>query len=254
MMLFESLRQYHDAVYVLTIPSARDRHENVVRELGEDNFEFVFGVDKNDASIGQFIEDGVYDNRMARETDRSSKPMTLGHICCSLGHRMIYEKFLESDAERCLIFEDDVVVNDVDERTVSKIVEHAPVDAELIYWGWEGGGYRPLHGHLKQVLYHVQHSLGLLKYNHTMIRNLFARPYDEYFDIAGKHFLAHAYTVNRRGAEVLLKWATPIIMNADNALRYAIMNGELSAYISKTRLFDQRSSNAADPMQTMTAT
>jgi glycosyl transferase, family 25 len=252
-MLQESLKAIHDHVYVLTIRSATDRHENALRQLGEGNFEFVYGVDKSDVSMPEFEAAGIYDEKLARRTDRRNKPMTLGHICCSLGHRMIYEKFLASGGERCLIFEDDVVSLDVDAAEVGPAVAAIPSDADLIYWGWKGGGYRPMFGAAKQALYHVQHSLGFLRYDHVMIENLYARPCNEHFDRAGKHFLAHAYTINRKAAEVLIKWNTPIKLNGDNALLYAVLNGDVTAYIARKPIFGQRSANPSDSMQTMTA-
>lgn len=252
-MLSPALKSFHDAVYVLTIPSAVERQEDVKRQLGEQDVEFVFGVDKNDVSKEEFVEKGIYDEAIAKKTDRRNKSMTLGHICCSLGHRMVYEKFLSSDAERALIFEDDVVVNDVPESVVANAVANIPPDSELIYWGWRGGGYSPWFGPAKQALYHLQHAFGLERYDHTMIRNLYSRPHNECFDIAGKHFLAHSYTVTRRAAEVLIKWNTPIKLNADNALMYAILSVDVKAYLSTNQIFGQRSADPTDPLKPLTA-
>lgn len=251
-MLSPSLRSAFDRRYVLTIRSAADRHANVHEQLGDGNFELVYGVDRSDVTMEGFVADGTYDEMLARKTDRRNKPMTLGHICCSLGHRMIYETFLATDAERCLIFEDDVVVNDVPEETVEAMLSAMPADAELIYWGWEGGGYRPRLGRVKQMLYHAYHALGFLRYDHTMIRNLYARPFNEYFDIAGKHFMTHAYSVTRSAAESLIRLQTPIKLNADNALMYAVLSGEIRAYVAQPKLFDQRSADSSDPMTTLT--
>ncbi|MBX3291441.1 MAG: glycosyltransferase family 25 protein [Acidobacteria bacterium] len=252
-MLFPALREFHDAVYVLTIESAVERQKNTTEQLGEGNFEFVFGVDKRDVSKEELLGKGIYDEETAVETDRSGRAMTVGHVCCSLGHRMIYERFLDTAATRCLVFEDDVIVNDVSEQLIDSIVRNIPADAEFIYWGWDAGGLRPAFGTVKQAVYHVSHSMGFLKYNHTMIRNLYDRPYNEHFHVSGKHLLGHAYTITRPAAEALIRWNTPIILNADNALMYAVMNGDVRAYVSRTKLFDQRSASSSDPMQTLTA-
>ena len=253
-MLSPALKNFHDRVYVLTIPSATERQANVIEQLGDGNFEFVFGVDKNEVSKEELTLKGIYDESIAMRTDRRSKPMTLGHICCSLGHRMVYEAFLSTDAQTALIFEDDVVVNEVPENTVENAIANVPADAELIYWGWQGGGYRPWFGAAKQTLYHIQHSIGLERYDHTMIKNLYSRPFNEYFDIAGKHFLAHSYTVTRRAAEALIKWNTPIRLNGDNALMYAVLSGDVKGYLSKNQIFGQRSANPNDPLKPLTAT
>jgi len=252
-MLSPVLKKFHDRVYVVTIESATDRHQNVAGQLGDGNFEYVHSVDKRDVTIEQFVADGTYDEQIARRTDRRNKAMTLGHICCSIGHRRVYETFLSTDAECALIFEDDVTSCNVPEPEIAAMVASVPHDADLVYWGWAGGGYAPWYGVLKQSLYHVQHALGLERYNHTMIGNLYSRPYNDHFDRAGKHFLAHAYTINRKAAEALIRLNTPIQLNGDNALLYAVLNGDIMGYIARKRLFGQRSADKSDPMQTLTS-
>ena len=252
-MLWPALKNIHDAVFVLSAPGFEDRQASVAQQLGTQNFEFVTGVNKSETSKKKLAAGGIYDETRAIELDRSSKPMSVGHICCSLGHRMIYERVVELGLERVLIFEDDAVINAVEDSTIERIVADIPDDAELIYWGWVGGGYRPLFGGMKQALYHLQHSLGVLKYDHTMIRNLYGRPYNEHFDGAGKRFLTHAYSVTRSACEKLIEQNTPIALNADNALMYAILGGKVRAYVSKLKLFGQRSLDLSDPLQTATA-
>ena len=252
-MLSRSLKKFHDAVFVITAPGFNDRQENARRELGEGNFEFIYGINKSTTSKVQLLSQGVYDEERAIALDRSGKPMSLGHICCSIGHRNVYQHIVENGIERALVFEDDVVANEVDETEVERIFKSFPADAELIYWGWKGGGYKPLFGSIKQALYHVQHAMGILKYDHTMICNLYAEPYNEYFDTAGKRLLGHAYTLTRSGAEQLIELNTPVVLNADNALLYAVLQDKVKAYVSKIKLFGQRSNDIEDPLLTETA-
>jgi len=250
--IFKSLHDFHDQRYVLTTEKNLDRQENLKKELKGWNLELFFGVDKTTTSKDQFEKDGVYDEQKAIETDRSKKPMTLGHICCSLGHRLIYEKFLESNHERVLIFEDDVTVFSEAECVIEEFVDAIPEDAEMIYWGWEGEAKRPPWASVKQGLYHLQHSLGVLSYNHKMIDNLYPREFNDHFSLAGKHFCAHAYTLTRAGAQKLVDWQTPIILNADNAIMYAILNGDLKAYISHTQFFSQASLDENSNIESLT--
>ena len=252
-MLSPALKSFHDGVYVITAPGFEDRQLNARKELGDGNFEFIFSTHRDSTSKEELTANGIYDERRAIELDRSSKPMSLGHICCSIGHRNVYQQIVDNDIQRALIFEDDVVTNPVDESLIEMIVANVPPDAELIYWGWKDGGYKPFFGSIKQWLYHLQYSLGVLKYDHTMISNLYAEPYNEYFDTAGKRLLGHAYTITRSAAEKLIQLNTPIAFNADNALLYAVLQGKVRAYVSKTKLFGQRSNDIADPLLTATA-
>ena len=251
-MIHQALHDFHDHRYVLTTEKNTDRHESLEKELNGWDLELFFGVDKSTVTLEQLERDGLYSEEKARKTDRSGKPMTTGHVCCSLGHRLIYEKFLETDADRVMIFEDDVQSIAVPDEMLSSALESVPEDAEMIYWGWQGGETRPPHAAIKQGIYHIQHSLGLLRYNHTMIRNLYRRPYNEQFSLAGKHFCAHAYTLNRSGAQKLIDWQTPIILNADNAIMYAILNGDLRAYISHTQFFTQASLDESSSIASLT--
>lgn len=250
-MLWPALRELHDSVLVVTAEGFEDRHENVRRALGAANFEFVYGINKASTSINELKARRVYDESRAIELDRRDKPMTLGAICCSIGHRTAYEKFLATDGKRCLILEDDVRLGEFSDDQIGRIVADAPSDADLIYWGYSLGGRRPRSGILKQAFYHVIRSVGILKYDHTMIRNLYDRPYNEHFDIAGKHLLAHAYSVSRRGAETLINWNTPIALSADANLMYAAMKNDVRGYVSIEQIIDQRSIDPSDTMITL---
>ena len=252
-MLSPALKNFHDGVFVITAPGFEERQESARRELGEGNFEFIVGINRDSTSKEELTAQGLYDEARAIKLDRSSKPMSLGHVCCSIGHRNVYQHVVDNKIERALIFEDDVVLNPIEENEIEPIVSDIPGDAELIYWGWSGGGYRPAHATLKQALYHVQHAIGVLKYDHTMIKNLYAEPYNDHFDVAGKRLLGHSYTVTLSAAEKLLKLNTPIALNADNALLYAVLRGEVRAYNSKVKLFGQRTMDRSDPLLTATA-
>jgi glycosyl transferase, family 25 len=240
-MLFRSLHDCHDHRYVLTTGHNVVRQALLRDELPGWDVELFHGTDRRDVSMARLCAENVYDEAAAIAIDRSGRSMTTGAICCSLGHRMIHQAILQSTHQRVMIFEDDVRAIPAADAIVHELVQAIPDDAELIYWGWSGHAARPWFAPLKQSLYHVQHAVGLLSYNHTMIRNLYPRRYNQHFSGAGKQFCAHAYSLTRSGAEKLVRLQTPIIMNADNAMMHAILNGELKAYISLTRVFAQAS-------------
>lgn len=251
-MIPAALKNHHDKVYVVTYPSADERHRNAVTQLGEGNFEFIFGLNKDDTSIEELTRQGIYDEDRARNADPKDRAMTLGHICCSIGHRLAYQRMISDGCERALIFEDDVLVLPVDEGYIETALLNIPHDAEVIQWGWSGGRFRPPFGQLQQAIFHVKHVLGLYKFNHTMIRNTYMRPYNEYFHVASVNFLTHAYTVTRSAAEKLIELNTPIHLNSDHALIHAALSGITKSYVSATRLFEQRSIDPADPLESKT--
>jgi glycosyl transferase family 25 len=251
-MLSPALRSFHDKTYVLTIASSAERQENVRHQLGDRTFEFVYGVDKETVTKDELIEARVYDEELAKKVDPKDRIMTLGHICCALGHRMIYEKIVGSDCQRALVFEDDVVNLGVSEDVIETAISNLPPDWELIYWGWTGGRFKPVLGGLQQLIFHTKYKLGLYKFNHRMISNLYMRPYNEFFDVSSVNFLLHAYSITRSAAETLIRWNTPINLNSDHAAIHAVLERDIRAYVSKTQLFGQRSFDPGDPLESMT--
>ena len=253
-MLSPALKSFHDAVYVVTAESLTNRHENTVRELGEKNFEFVYGIDKNQVTKDDLASSGVYDEDLARRVDPKDRPMTLGHICCAFGHRNVYEKMLASGAQTALVFEDDVVDLGIPEGEVEAAISNIPTDWELIYWGWSGGRYKPMLGSLQQLVFHIRHKLGTYKFNHRMISNSYMKPYNNYFDRSSVNFLLHSYSIRLSAARALIRINTPINLNSDHAAIHAILLGDIRAYVAKNQLFSQRSFDRHDPLESLTQT
>ena len=252
-MTAKLLKSIHNHSYILTLPENTQRQNQIERFFSEIQPELFFGINKKDITKEKLILEKKYDEVRAIEIDRSGRDMTLGHICCSLGHRMIYQDMLDKGYEKVLVFEDDAIPLEVDPGIVEKMISMIPADADLIYWGWMGGEKIPPFSKIKKRIYKLQHSLGILTYNHLMIDNLYSQPYNEFFRKAGKHFCAHAYTINRQAAEKLIEWQTPVVLNADNALMYAVMNGDIKAYIATPKLFTQGSIEDRQNFECLTA-
>ncbi len=251
-MLSPALRSFHDKVYVLTTPDAAERQRGVVEQLGEGNFEFVYGPDKNQLSIDELIRSGAYDPVEAAGVDRVWPEMTLGHICCSIGHRNVYDRFRESGAERALIFEDDVVAYDINEKNIAAAVRRVPYDAEIIYWGWWLGRFRPWSRIAQQGIDEVRASLGLYHLTRQQVRSKWMRRYNRYFHTSAWNYLLHAYTITRSAADTMIEMNTPIIMNSDHVPIKAIESGRIRGYVAVTQLFWQRSHDTRDPEKSMT--
>ena len=251
-MIHAPLLDFHDKAYVVTYAAAEERQRGVSQQLGPGTFEFVYGVDKSEVTKEDLIADGTYDEELAIRVDPKGRAMTLGHICCSIGHQLAYKKMLADGCERALIFEDDVTTIPVNDETVRAMLANIPPDAECIQWGWNGGRFKPSRGGFQQAIFHAKYALGHYKLNHRMIRNLYMRTYNDYFHVASVNFLAHAYTVTRRAAEAFIRWNTPINLNADHVLIHAILAGDVRGYVPVTQLFGQRSIDALDPLESLT--
>lgn len=240
-MLNERLRSMHDRVLVLTLPGAADRQRHITEQLGEANFEFVYGIDKSTVSVEQMIAEGKYDDRLARKLSRHHTGLNIGQICCALGHLLIYRQIVERGYRRTLIFEDDATALDVGGPTVDAMIADVPDDAGLVYWGWSGGRYSPRFGNLQQAVFHVRRLLGMHEFTHRMIGNYYMRPFNEHFDVAASNYLAHAYSITLPAAGTLIKWNTPVTLPADYVLNRAILAGEVRGYVCRPLLFGQKS-------------
>ena len=150
---------------------------------------------------------------------------------------MIYKEMLANNHNRILIFEDDAVPDENRLKMVVEILEQIPAACELLMWGWGKNGENNFAARFKKKIYHLQHSIGQLKWSHRMIKNLYAKPYSSNLKKAGFHDYTYAYAINRTGAEKLVKMQTPIQYIADNLLAHAATNEILSSYIVWPQVF-----------------
>ena len=235
---FHQLNQYFDQVYVLTLERAHERQAAIRESLQGLQYRFFFSIDKQSMHVDALIASGQYDAVAARRHHRYGKDMQPGQLGCALGHRMIYEDILQQGYQRVLILEDDVEPVPEPEQQLSAILQELPDDWDLLYLDYDKNlSPRPL----KQAWYHVQHALGLLKWSHTQIRNLYPRPFSPHLRRAGFHDYTSAYALSAKGAKTLLQLQTPVSYVADNLLATAATRGTVDAFISLPRLFRQRS-------------
>lgn len=234
---FELLNDYYDKVYVLSIEAALERRMRFADRFKGLNYTFFFGADKNKFSIEQVKENKTYNEDLAIKNHRYGKPMKHGEIACSWSHKMIYEDMLANGYQKVLIFEDDAVPDFERSKEVQAILNQAPPDSELIFWGWTKNAVQTPGSFIKKITYHIQHQLGFLKWNHQIIRNLYARPYSTQLKKAGFHDHTFAYAVSRSGAEKLIKMQTPIQYVADNLLAHAATREIVNAFIVYPAVF-----------------
>lgn len=251
-MLSPLLRSFHDGIFVVTTQNAADRHENIRRELGTEGIEFVYSIDRNTVTKESLMADGTYDEAAAILEDPKGRVMTVGEVCCSVGHLRAYERIVELGCRRALVFEDDVVDLKVPEIVVSEILEHVPADADIIQWGWNGGRFPPTLGFLQKALSHVNYALGRSKHNHRRVRNMYMRRFNKHFHVAAVNFLAHAYTITGSAAEKFIAYNTPVRLPADHVLIHAMLDELVRGYVPIAQLFGQRSIDTSDPMASTT--
>lgn len=236
---FQVLNEYFDAIYVITIERATARRTKLAPLLEGLNYQFFYGMDKRLLENDPQLLSSIYSEIKAKQYHRYSKPMTIGHVACSLSHRMVYEDILKRNVQRALIFEDDVVPQPECLQHLPKVLAQLPDNWDMLYLGYDKNGKPSHQGAMKQYFYHALHAMGLLKWNHTMVKHLYAKPYSSRLRKAGYHDLLHAYAVSHHAAQILVALQTPVAFNADPAVAWAVSNGLLKAFITEPQIFMQ---------------
>lgn len=234
---FKYLNDYYDKIYVLSVRSAEHRRKLFEERFTGLNYSFFYGADKNNFTIPELLEKKIYSESLTIEHHRYNKVMRPGEIACSWSHRMMYEDMLSNNYKRVLIMEDDAVPDPKMIKEVPAILSEIPADCELLMWGWNKNGEEDIRSFFKTAGYHIQHSLGLLKWDHTIINNLFAKPFSAHLKKAGFHDYTYAYAITKSGAEKLIQMQIPIQYIADNLLAYAITKNIVNGYIVYPAVF-----------------
>lgn len=238
---FALLNDFFDKIYVITIQRAVDRREVLRPLLDGLNYQFFFGADKTQYENDPSLLQRVYDDKTSRKKHRYRKPMLTGEVACSVSHRMVYEDVVKNGYENVLVFEDDVVPDARHFFAIASILQELPNDFELLYWGYNKNELQSFAGRTKQIFYHILRFFGSINLPHSMIANLYARPFSKHLKIAGFHDMTHAYSISLEGAKKLLNLQTPIIFNSDGALSYSTSMKIMKGYITTPRVFMQAS-------------
>lgn len=229
---FKQLNNYYDKIYVLTVEVAAARRNLFAQRFEGLEYSFFYGADKNKFTPEELINQNVYSEVLSKKNHRYNKTMRPGEIACSWSHRMIYEDVIKNNFSRVLIFEDDAVPDPLMMSKVPEILNEVPENCELLMWGWAKNDTSSFNKILKQCWYHIQHGLGFLKWDHTIIKNLYAKPFSAHLKKAGFHDFTYAYSITKPAAEKLIVLQTPIQYIADNLLAYAATGEKVNGYIT----------------------
>lgn len=245
---FNLLNNFFDKIYVLTIPAALERQKEFARVMNGLKFTFFNGVEQRSLDIKKLRETGEYDEKKAKKNQRYEKSMTSGELACAIGHRNIYQDIISNNINRALIFEDDAFPLRENVQFIPDMFSTIPKDWNIIFFDYDKNEKRVP---LKRTVYHVQHFLGFLKWDHTVIKNLFPREVNKHWKTSGHHDFADAYALTYDGARKLLEMQTPVSYVADNLLAIAATKERIKGYVSVPKLFAQRSAGKFKSIETM---
>lgn len=235
----QSLQNSFDKIFVVTVPRFTDRHKKVSENLSGLSFDFFWGADKLQIDPEKVKQDGTYDEAKAKKLQRQGKGLNLGEIACSLSHRMLYAEMIKHDWKKILILEDDVLPLIENMNVLPDAMKELPEGWELVYLGYLKHEKITPALKRKQFFYKILSALGLMKWNYTMVSNLLPKPVGTHLKKAGFHDCTHAYAITLSAAKKLLEAQTPVVYRADDLLSATILKGDLNAFITIPKFFDQ---------------
>ncbi len=95
-------------VFVINMPKSEKRREIAAKRLKEANLDYHF-IEAVDGKLLDFNHPHYDRNKRLRYFGRD---LLLAEIGCLLSHRKVYQKMVEDNVEKALIFEDDVVLKE----------------------------------------------------------------------------------------------------------------------------------------------
>ncbi len=244
---YEFLNGWADRILAVTIPRATERQARLRERLAGLRVELVHGLDCRDLDRADLIRNGIYDDRRARAVHRHGKPMPLGQIGCAVGHRAAYEEMLRSGCARAVVFEDDVLPIPGALEHLPAALGQLPPDWELCYLGYAKHETVTPSLRAKQGVYLVLSALRLMRWTPAEVLRLLPKPFSPNLRRAGLHHCAHAYALTLAGARKLAAANRPVAHNADELFGHLVLRGELSAYVSEPKFFEQDSMAACVP-------
>lgn len=233
------LEQYFDKILVISVPRFTSRHELAKQNLQGLSFEFLWGTDKLDLDFEQLKANRIYDEKQAKSSQRQGKALSLAEVACALTHRQAYTAMVENGWKRVLIMEDDPYPLEANLSQLPAALSELPEDWELIYFGYWKHEQVTTALRVKQFFYKIISSLGLMAWSYKMVSNLLPMPYSRHLKKAGFHDCAHAYAITLDAAQKLLAAQTPVIYRADDLLSATVLKGELKAFVTEPKFFDQ---------------
>ena len=206
-----------DKVYVIALPERKNYMKKVLKYYNI-NAEFIIPFLKNKLNIKKLInrkllkKDYLDESRKAMKYSKNYSGINNGRIACHLSHMKALSYFLKSKNNNCIIFEDDIKMDDPGNKInkIKEIMDSVPDDWELINLGrcWDD-------------------CFRSIKINPLLVK-------------AYSPKCRHAYIINRKGAKKILQYCLPIGgFPGDNLISYYIKKGIINCYASNNAIFLQ---------------
>lgn len=238
--VFDSLNDFFDHIYVLTLDDATDRQENIKRVLDGLDWSFFKATDKRNLAPETFVKDGIYDDVRHKNTKRTTRSMKAGEVACSLSHVRMYQDMLDNNYKHVLILEDDVLPEFEPLKYFDEIMQQLPEDWEVAMLGYYGEKPPTFKYRIQQSVYRLFHHLHLFNWHKVPMKwidEICLSDYSKDWYEIGKVLGTHAYAINQSAAKKFIEYQTPVILQADRIFNYYKSENELKAFAPKKTMF-----------------
>ncbi|MDB9717889.1 glycosyltransferase family 25 protein [Candidatus Pelagibacter sp.] len=182
-------------IYILNLKRHKKRRKHIISELKKQNirnYEFVDAIDGNRLKKSQL-------DLMTCKNEKIFNPkntnMSAGQVACALSHIKIYKKFLNSNFELALIFEDDAkFLNKFTEKLKKFILKNFKYESQIVLLG------------------------KLIEFYKNPIDRIKSHEFVEVTDTWG----SHSYFINRKAAESIILFNYPVKTVADHFFIFRI--------------------------------
>ncbi len=185
-------------IYVINLKRESKRRENIIKELNKQkifDFEIIDAVDGDEIDKNKLSQMISKNNKFINPINTN---MNAAEICCSLSHIKVYKKFVATNINYALIFEDDAIfLNDFSENLQKFIIKNFKFNKQIILLSELWQFYKkPLDTENNYEIVNVRNAV-----------------------------LTHAYFINREAAKSLITFNYPVKTMPDNFLAFKIYCG-----------------------------
>tara|TARA_B100001093_G_C26790787_1_gene998877 strand:- start:514 stop:1314 length:801 start_codon:yes stop_codon:yes gene_type:complete len=206
-----------DSVYIIAVPNRKSYMKRVLNYY-DIKGEFIDTIMKDTLDKKNLVNQKLlhYDHenqeKIFKRKEIGFSGLNTGRIACHLSHMKALKIFLKSDHENCLIFEDDIKMNNK-KKVISKFVE----TIRSLPKGWEYANLGRCWDKCSKDKY----------VNNYLVRSI--RP-----------LCRHAYVVSRSGARKILNYCLPMKgYPGDHHYAEMVHKKLLNAFSSKEQIFFQ---------------
>jgi GR25 family glycosyltransferase involved in LPS biosynthesis len=151
------LNDRYDVIsWVINLDKNKDRWTSVRKSYQQSDMTSI-PINRFSAVVGKKLNPEVYLSESAQEELKKNEKqgyrtrhyqLSRGGIGCFLSHYELFKKLLQTDNDMYLIFEDDVAFPKNAQEQLSKAVQNAPKDWDIILFG-----FSRLHGYKEKEIY-----------------------------------------------------------------------------------------------------